>query len=338
MTPTHGTDLESLARWTPVPLIWLGACLVGLVVIPRLSGGDQTIVGSALAIDLVVVAPLLAYVLLVRAHRAKPIVLAPLLLVGFVLASTVIVPRPAGTLAVLEVVVLGVEIGVVVALLVMARRALAGSVAPGGDLFDRVRAGAESLVGRGRASGVFATEASIIAATLGFGRARSEDTEHVWTMHRSAGYLPLLVTMLAMLPIETLVVHLVVSLVSHTAAWVLTALSLYTGVWLVGDYRAWRNRRTELSGGELRLRVGVRAEARVPLSQIESVECGRYPLDRESSFVRAIVWGDANIRLRTQSPVRLTRMYGMSAETRELEFRVDEPERLRDEIMKRIGE
>jgi len=70
--------------------------------------------------------------------------------------------------------------------------------------------------------------------------------------------------------VETVAVHMLVRQASPISAWILTGLSCYALLWLVGDFRALRSRLTVVAGGSLRFRMGLRWELDVSLSDIDS--------------------------------------------------------------------
>ena len=70
---------------------------------------------------------------------------------------------------------------------------------------------------------------------------------------------------------ETIALHFLVARWSEVAAWVLTGVSVYGAVWLVGDYRACVARRIEVTEESLRLRLGLRWEAEIPYSAIAEI-------------------------------------------------------------------
>ena len=78
--------------------------------------------------------------------------------------------------------------------------------------------------------------------------------------------------MMLVIPVETLVVHLLVSQWSDVAAWVLTAGSLYATLWLVADCRASVLRPIAFKGSVLEIRSGMRFSADIPLERVAAYE------------------------------------------------------------------
>jgi hypothetical protein len=124
--------------------------------------------------------------------------------------------------------------------------------------------------------------------------------------------------------VETFAIHLLLSRWSDVAAWILTGLSIYTVVWLLGDYRAWKARRIVMDNDTLHLRVGTRWEAEIPVSQIDDVGLNpEKPVKGDGRFI-ARVWGEPNVWLRFVEPVEFTGMYGVRQRASEVQLHIDD--------------
>ena len=95
-------------------------------------------------------------------------------------------------------------------------------------------------------------------------------------------------------------------------AWTLTLSSLWGVLWFLGDYQALRLRRSVLEDGVLRLRVGLRASADVPLEDIACVRCGRLgELPRNRGLLRAYPRrAEPTVLIELAHPVRAHGVYG----------------------------
>ncbi|HEY0554190.1 MAG TPA: hypothetical protein VGG20_07980 [Thermoanaerobaculia bacterium] len=94
----------------------------------------------------------------------------------------------------------------------------------------------------------------------------------------SARSLPFTAAICGVIAIETAALHLLLWPRHPWIAWTLTALSLWTVGWLIGDYRAIGARPVVLGDDALLVRLGRRFQARVPLGEIERAE---YPSWRD---------------------------------------------------------
>jgi len=124
-------------------------------------------------------------------------------------------------------------------------------------------------------------------------------------------------------------VHLVVyRLWSPVAAWVLTGLSIYGALWMLGDLQALRLRPTIITAQALMLRTGFRWEVDISWSNVIGVrrldwqERG----DGEGRLNTAVL-GEPTLELVLREPVRVRGVYGLAKTTARIGVAVDEPER-----------
>ena len=104
--------------------------------------------------------------------------------------------------------------------------------------------------------------------------------------------------------------------------WAIASLVLhvYTLLWLLGDLRAMQLRPITVSRDTLHLRIGLKWEADIPLSEIESVE-----LTQKAEGRKLAVLGSPNLVLRLRKPHDLHGLFGIQRTARTLSLQVDEP-------------
>ena len=198
--------------------------------------------------------------------------------------------------------------------------------ATGMDLYDSLRESAGSVVGT-VAGGALAYEATLLYyATAGWSRS-PEIGDGAFSVHRNVAYIPLMLAVMIALVVETIAVHLLLRLWSPVAAWVLTAISLYTLVWLIGDIHAVRLRPTRIRDGILHFRLGLRWDAKISIASIQSVgtpENDDRPGGRE--HLKAILVGAPNLRIQLREPIRAVGFYGLLRRVRTIDLHVDDPD------------
>lgn len=127
---------------------------------------------------------------------------------------------------------------------------------------------------------------------------------------------------------ETVGLHFLVARWSGTAAWVLTALSVYSALWLVGEWRALELRPVLLTATALEIRIGLRWRARVPRSSITAVCSG--PDERgHPGAPRASALGAPNLYVHADEEIVLHGLFGRTRRAACVGLRVDDPEALR---------
>jgi hypothetical protein len=195
------------------------------------------------------------------------------------------------------------------------------------DIYERLRESARPVVGS-VAGGVLAYEIAVLYyATVGWTRS-PETGDRSFSVHRNVGYIALMSAAMIALVVETAAAHLLLRLWSPMAAWVLTGISLYTLVWLLGDLHAVRLRPMQIDDETLRLRVGLRWTASIPLDSIRLVQD---PQSAEQSrgreFLKAVLVGAPNRRISLAEPIRAVGLYGLSREVTTIDLHIDDPAR-----------
>lgn len=134
--------------------------------------------------------------------------------------------------------------------------------------------------------------------------------------------------------IETPAMHLLLARWSLAAALVLTAFSLYSILWLVGDYRATRWRPLVLNGSRLTLRVGLRYVVDVQIDQLHDVRLVSWndASQRAPGYLNTARPGHANVVLEFATPIRVTSFFGVVRRAQSMGVRLTEPKLFRDTI------
>ena len=129
----------------------------------------------------------------------------------------------------------------------------------------------------------------------------------MFTVHRANGW-PLYAGVLIFLTlVETVAFHVVLSAyVSVILAWVVTASSIYTALWIAGDVLVLRHSGVVLRDAGLELRIGIRWRGRVPWADVVSID----PVDATpADAINASILG-ANVVLRLRAPCALVGLFG----------------------------
>ncbi len=111
-------------------------------------------------------------------------------------------------------------------------------------------------------------------------------------------------------------------------AWTLTALSLWTVVWLIADYRAVGARPLVLEPEALLVRLGRRFQARVPLSEIAKAEAPTWrdvPPKGSQGYLKLSGPGTPNVLLTFARPVEFRGPAGIRKSFTRVGLRLDRP-------------
>lgn len=287
------------------------------------SRPDSQVVAAALTVDFTMTFPAAVFLAWVRPRRAPWQVLLPAVALGFVLANVLIPAQHHSVLDALRWLLVPAELTVLAYVCVLARRAFAEPGRAEGDFPTRVRTAARRVLGHVVPADILTTEVCILYYAFRWPSAPRHEAGS-FTMHREVSYRAVILALAMVLVSETIALHLFVSHWSSVAAWALTALSGYAGLWLLGDFRAISQRLTRVESDRLLLRLGLRWEADIPLHQIAQAAPLR-PSQRPPNpgVVVAALLAQPNIRLRLTDPVELIGMYGIRRRADEIWLRVD---------------
>lgn len=210
----------------------------------------------------------------------------------------------------------------------MVLRGIVRSWTRGGDAVERIGQAARAALPH-RAAEAVAYEITLFYLALLSWRARPHvpSGAAAFSTHRRSGYAGLVLAVAMMSVVEGTVVHLLAARWSPVAAWILTALSVYGVIWMVGDLQAIRLRPTLVDDDALHVRVGLRWDARIPWSEIEAVEPrGAAPFpSRAPGHLRATPMGEPALVVTLRRPVRVRGPYGISRTVTRLGIAVDDP-------------
>jgi hypothetical protein len=170
-----------------------------------------------------------------------------------------------------------------------------------------------------------------------FKKFTSRDPEHaVFSYHRRVGYTAIMCVVTLILLVETTALHLLLLHWSALAAWIFTGLSLYSLLWLIGDYHAIRLHPIVLDETHLHLRIGMRWRAIIPLSDIAEIQS---PLRREKNTddMNFALFGSPRLVIALRQPVKIRGLFGIQKEARRLALTLDDEKRFRQELSNRLN-
>jgi hypothetical protein len=189
------------------------------------------------------------------------------------------------------------------------------------DILARIGAAASEIVPSRRAASILASELAVLYFAFASWRQRSHTPagSRAFSIHEQSGVADLFGMLAAVSVIEAVLVHLAVARWSATAAWILSAMSLYGMVWLLAMARAIRLRPVLLHEGDLIAHSGMLWTVRVPLTAIVAVESGLAESDMK--LPPAV---EPNVTLRFAAPVTAEGMYGMTKRITSLGLAIDD--------------
>lgn len=151
--------------------------------------------------------------------------------------------------------------------------------------------------------------------------------ENEFSYHKESGTIALLLVIIFLVAVETIIFHILLAMWSNVAAWVLTFLSVYSGIQIFGFLKSMSKRPISIENNKLFLRYGIMNEATIAIEDIESIEVSSKDLElnketRKLSFLGELESHNLIIRLKKENT--LIGLYGMKRKFKNLAFHVDD--------------
>jgi hypothetical protein len=284
----------------------------------------------AITLDVVLGIPLLGYWCLVRPRHAPATVLAPLFLLAVLIANFILPESGKRYLNGIEMALPILEI----AFLFYAALKLRKSIQHYRVLrpttvyaMDAIEQSLQQGMGKIPAIGILLIELSLLYYALGGWFKQYQPTHpghRPFSYHLKSGYGVTIALMIGLSLIEIVLVHLVVHQFNPTVAWILTFLTLYTVLWLIGDYQAIRLHPIVVDDTHLHLRAGMRWRVSLSLTQIHTLRALHYSERQNKTMLDCSIAGNPKLLLELHEPVIVRGLFGIKRQTDKIAFAVDD--------------
>jgi hypothetical protein len=274
-----------------------------------------------------------AYLLLAYAMGWRKITVIPVFVLSLVSAHLLLPEQGESYLKIAELGLVPIELFVLVFVTIKVRQVRRGfreASRPEAEFQETLEGVLARIFDHPRFVRILATELSIIHYGLFAWRNRPRYTtnDEVFTYDQKSGLGLIAGVFIALIAIETPVLHYFISLKLPLLAWVVTALGLYGAVFILGDFNACRWRPIRIRAGNLELNTGLRWRATLPLSEIENVESTTFDIEDKEGLLNAAVIGNQNLVISLRSKHTATGIYGFEKEFDRVAVTVDEPDKL----------
>lgn len=313
------------------PVLVVALLLVEYQIVQSVAFTTHTdLLALVITIDIVVGIPVLGYLFLVRPRRAPATILALLLLVGVLLAHFILPDSGKRYLNWIQLAVPIAEIALFLYGLSKIRHLIQQyhAIRPTAIYTtDALEQSLHAVIGKSPVVSIFLTEAALLYYAVGGWFTRYHppaSVRHVFTYHLKSGYGMVAAMMMGLSLIELPLVHLVVHHFNPIVAWVLSFLSAYGLLWMIGDYQAIRLHPIVIDENHLHLRAGMRWRVSLPLADIQTVRTLQQRELKNKAILDLSVAGSPKLLLELRDPVRVRGLFGMKRVTRQLALAVDE--------------
>ncbi|KPM48150.1 hypothetical protein AFM12_12265 [Jiulongibacter sediminis] len=160
-----------------------------------------------------------------------------------------------------------------------------------------------------------------------------------FTYHQNTGTAVLLYALVGLVGIETIAFHLLLGRWSIVAAWILTVLSVYSGIQILGFAKSLSKRPIRIENNRLFLPYGIMAEANIGFDQIERIEPSKNSMELDKNTVQLSPLGDLdsyNLILHFKKHIQFTSFYGSKKECVSLAIFIDQKEEFLEMLQSKI--
>lgn len=316
-----------------IPLALLGT-LILLMKSSFLNGNDT--LNFAITVDLLLIVPLV-YFLLIRKSEIPKTTVIPVMIIGLLVGSYFLPQQSQTYLSIFKTWALPViEISALIFVIIKVQGAirkyktLKGSTP---DFFNALVNTCQEILPK-RLVLPFATEVAVFY--YGFINWKTREIcENEFTYHKKSGTPALFYSVILVIAVETVAIHFLLTQWSSVAAWILTALSIYTAIQVFGFAKSLSKRPISINKDSLTLRYGILNEVEIPLSDIEKVELSRKSLEKKG-LTRTLSPLDEteshNVIIRLTEENELIGLYGMKKKFIVLGLHIDEPKEFSERI------
>jgi hypothetical protein len=180
----------------------------------------------------------------------------------------------------------------------------------------------------------FATEIAVFYYGFVYWK-RKKLAENEFSYHKESSSLALFFGLLLIAAIEIVPIHILLAKWSELAAWILTGLSIYSGIQIFGYAKSLMKRPITIENNRLLLRYGIMREAEIPLSNIKKITLTSKELDKEEDITRFSLLGeleDHNVIIEIHNEQKLRGLFGKKKAFTKIALFVDTPAKFRNFI------
>ena len=303
------------------------AILIFLIKSSFMKGNDT--LSLAITADLLLTVPLV-YFLLIRKSQIPKTTVIPVMVIGLLIGSYFL-PKESQTylelfknwaLPVIELSILTFVI-IKVRSAIRKYKGLKGSTP---DFFNALKSTCYEILPK-KLVLPFATEVAVFY--YGFINWKTRAVrENEYTYHKKSGTPSLFYAFILIIGVETIAIHFLLTRWSLIAAWILTALSIYTVIQVFGFAKSLTQRPISINQESLTLKYGILNEVEIPFSDIDKIELSRKSLAKDKLTKTLSPLGELeshNVIIHLKKENELVGLYGMKKKFNVLGLHIDEP-------------
>jgi len=276
---------------------------------------NQSTLSTYITLDFIITIPLI-YFLLIRKTSISNLTIAPFLIACVIIASYAIPNTNQDTLSAFKTWLIPlVELSVLTIIVLKVRKAVLHykSVAnEQRDFYSILQEVCLSIFPEVPARLAANEIALIYYGFFNFKTIKLKPGEY--SNYKGSGILSTLSAIIFLVGVEMISIHILAARWSSTLAWILTGISIYSALQLIGIIRSVPKRPIVVKDKELILRFGMLSETIIPMDSIESIALATSSdFDKEKMTKTLSLFGElenSNIVIHLKTPQQLQFIYG----------------------------
>ena len=208
------------------------------------------------------------------------------------------------------------------------------------DPVYNLRAAMAEIMGESAGVKIIASEFAVLRYGLFFWKKERSSLKEstAFSTHKEFGYVAIWCVLLFAMAVEIVAFHFLLMKWSHTAAVVVTILSLYGIIFFVADLSAVIKRKVLINNSQLVLRTGLRWRVCTGLNNIGEVTKITYDHHSADAFFKGgISKRSGNLLITFKQPVQVDKLYGASKQTSAILMNVDDFELFAEAVKREIA-
>jgi hypothetical protein len=156
-----------------------------------------------------------------------------------------------------------------------------------------------------------------------------------FSYHKDSGTVGLLIALIFLIAIETIALHLLLERWNTAAAWILTGISMYSGIQILGFLKSMLKRPIVIEDNMLYLRYGIMKETIINIQDIESIELSTKDIELNKTTRKLSFLGDLeghNLVIKLKKENSLIGLYGLKRSYTTLALHVDKKQEFKNRI------
>ncbi|WP_386060254.1 hypothetical protein [Thalassobacillus hwangdonensis] len=191
---------------------------------------------------------------------------------------------------------------------------------------------------------ILATDIAAIYYSLFSWKKKPPVGANAFTFHKDGGYQAVFLMLVHAMVLEIIAVHVMVAQYSHVAAWVITALDIYTLLFIISDYQAIRLSPVVLDESGVHFQKGIRVYGFIPWEMVRGVEQNSQTPEEVGKDKQSIALALHGLEkdpipyvLELKDSVKVHQIFGIKKTVDRIYLKMDDPQKFNESINQKIS-